>query len=159
MSKSRFILYTVLANQTKFGKLLIIMTTDHTVSGLWGLVNNAGIICPMGPFHWLTRDDLTNVLNVNLLGAIEMTNMLYPLLRTAKGRVVNVSSAVALFPTAGTIYSVSKAGIEAFSDNIRLDSTFTVILFKREQLYHWMWKVTIIFILVQVTCMVELVIG
>jgi short-subunit dehydrogenase involved in D-alanine esterification of teichoic acids len=107
----------------------------------------------------LTRDDLTNVLNVNLLGAIEMTNMLYPLLRTAKGRVVNVSSPVALFPTAGTIYSVSKAGIEAFSDNIRLDSTFTVILFKREQLYHWMWKVTIIFILVQVTCMVELAIG
>ena len=89
------------------------------ISGLWGLVNNAGIISPMGPYHWLTREDITNVIEVNLIGTIEVTNMLYPLLRTARGRVVNVSSSVAIFPTTGTIYAVSKAGIEAFSDNIR----------------------------------------
>ncbi|XP_022099537.1 retinol dehydrogenase 7-like [Acanthaster planci] len=89
--------------------------------GLWGLVNNAGIISPLGPYHWLNREDISKVLQVNLIGAIEVTNMLYPLIRVAGGRIVNVSSAVALFPSSGTIYTASKAGIEAFSDNIRCD--------------------------------------
>ena len=82
-------------------------------------MNNAGIISPMGPYHWLDRTDIIKVLQVNLIGAIEVTNVLYPLLRTARGRVVNVSSAVAIFPSTGTIYAASKAAIEAFSDNIR----------------------------------------
>ncbi|XP_038053254.1 short-chain dehydrogenase/reductase family 9C member 7-like isoform X2 [Patiria miniata] len=88
---------------------------------LWGLVNNAGIISPLGPYHWLNRDDIVKVLQVNLVGAIEVTNTLYPLIRAARGRIVNVSSAVALFPSSGTIYTASKAAIEAFSDNIRCD--------------------------------------
>ena len=90
---------------------------------MWGLVNNAGIISPLGPYHWLNREDILKVLQVNLVGTIEVTNALYPLIRVARGRVVNVSSAVALFPSSGTIYTASKAGIEAFSDNIRYPVT------------------------------------
>ncbi|XP_022099538.1 retinol dehydrogenase 3-like [Acanthaster planci] len=87
--------------------------------GLWGLVNNAGIISALGLPHWHTRQEVTNVMEVNLLGTIDVTNTFFPLVREARGRVVNVSSGVALFPTAGSYYAVSKAGVEAYSDFIR----------------------------------------
>ncbi|XP_038053298.1 retinol dehydrogenase 7-like [Patiria miniata] len=87
--------------------------------GLWGLVNNAGIISAMGLPHWHSRQEVSHVMEVNLLGTIDVTNTFFPLVREAKGRVVNVSSGVALFPSAGSYYAVSKAGVEAYSDYVR----------------------------------------
>ncbi|NWS93292.1 RDH16 dehydrogenase, partial [Toxostoma redivivum] len=60
--------------------------------GLWGLVNNAGIAIPTAPNEWLTKEDFVKVLNVNLVGLVEVTLSLLPLLRRARGRVVNVAS-------------------------------------------------------------------
>ncbi|NXN62648.1 RDH16 dehydrogenase, partial [Rynchops niger] len=60
--------------------------------GLWGLVNNAGIVVPTAPNEWLTKDDFVKVLDVNLVGLIEVTLSLLPLIRRARGRVVNVAS-------------------------------------------------------------------
>ena len=60
--------------------------------GLWGLVNNAGICTPMAPNEWLTKQDFVKVLDVNLLGVIDVTLSLLSLVRKARGRVVNVSS-------------------------------------------------------------------
>ncbi|NXU33356.1 RDH16 dehydrogenase, partial [Thalassarche chlororhynchos] len=60
--------------------------------GLWGLVNNAGTAIPTGPNEWLTKDDFVKVLDVNLVGLIEVTLSLLPLVRQARGRVVNVAS-------------------------------------------------------------------
>ncbi|NXQ65026.1 RDH16 dehydrogenase, partial [Anthoscopus minutus] len=60
--------------------------------GLWGLVNNAGIIIPTAPNEWLTKEDFVKVLDVNLVGLVEVTLSLLPLVRRARGRVVNVSS-------------------------------------------------------------------
>ncbi|NWH28977.1 RDH7 dehydrogenase, partial [Grus americana] len=60
--------------------------------GLWGLVNNAGIAVPTAPNEWLTKDDFVKVLNVNLVGLIEVTLSLLPLVKQARGRVVNVAS-------------------------------------------------------------------
>ena len=59
--------------------------------GLWGLVNNAGICTPMAPNEWLTKQDFVKVLDVNLLGVIDVTLSLLSLVRKARGRVVNVS--------------------------------------------------------------------
>ncbi|XP_038053420.1 retinol dehydrogenase 7-like isoform X2 [Patiria miniata] len=103
----------------------ILSAHDHVLSiiprgkGLWGLVNNAGIISAMGLPHWHSRQEVSHVMEVNLLGTIDVTNTFFPLVREAKGRVVNVSSGLALFPTAGSYYAVSKAGVEAYSDFIR----------------------------------------
>lgn len=47
--------------------------------GLWGLVNNAGISVPTAPNEWLTKQDFMKILNVNLLGVIEVTLSLLPL--------------------------------------------------------------------------------
>ncbi|KFV71819.1 Retinol dehydrogenase 3, partial [Dryobates pubescens] len=87
--------------------------------GLWGLVNNAGVLGFVGPAEWLTKEDFAKALDVNLLGLIEVTLSLLPLLRQARGRVVNVASVAgrgSLFSGGGCI---SKYGVEAFSDSLR----------------------------------------
>jgi NAD(P)-dependent dehydrogenase (short-subunit alcohol dehydrogenase family) len=59
--------------------------------GLWGLVNNAGI-------WYLSEIEMTpekiwrQVLEVNLFGMIRVTKAFLPLIRQAKGRVINMSS-------------------------------------------------------------------
>lgn len=58
--------------------------------GLWGLVNNAGICMPLAPNEWLTKQDFMVMLDVNLLGMVDVTLQLLPLVRKTKGRVVNV---------------------------------------------------------------------
>ncbi|CAI9168041.1 unnamed protein product [Rangifer tarandus platyrhynchus] len=87
--------------------------------GLWGLVNNAGICTPMAPNQWLTKQDFVKILEVNLLGMIDVTLSLLPLVRKARGRVVNVSSVMGRLALFGGGYSISKYGVEAFSDSLR----------------------------------------
>ncbi|XP_075856063.1 retinol dehydrogenase 16-like isoform X2 [Microcebus murinus] len=87
--------------------------------GLWGLVNNAGISEPSALNEWLTKQDFVTTLDVNLLGMIEVTLSLLPLVRKARGRVVNVSSIAGRLSIIGGGYSISKYGIEAFSDSLR----------------------------------------
>lgn len=58
---------------------------------LRGLVNNAGITVP-GPLEELALDDLRRQFEVNLFGAIAVTQAALPALRTARGRIVNVGS-------------------------------------------------------------------
>ncbi|XP_014642126.1 PREDICTED: retinol dehydrogenase 16-like isoform X5 [Ceratotherium simum simum] len=93
---------------------------EHTGDrGLWGLVNNAGISVPLTPNEWLTKQDFMKILDVNLLGTIEVTLSLLPLVRRARGRVVNVSSVVGRVSLFGGGYCISKYGVEAFSDSLR----------------------------------------
>ncbi|XP_018425093.1 PREDICTED: retinol dehydrogenase 7-like [Nanorana parkeri] len=87
--------------------------------GLWGLVNNAGILIPLAPNEWLTRDDFRKVLEVNLLGMVDVTLNLLPFIRKAKGRIVNVSSIAGRVTLCGGGYCLSKYGVEAFSDSLR----------------------------------------
>ncbi|XP_058529727.1 retinol dehydrogenase 16-like [Ochotona princeps] len=87
--------------------------------GLWGLVNNAGVAMPTAPNGWLTKQDFVDVLNVNLLGMIEVTLSLLPLVRKARGRVVNVSSVLGRLSIMGGGYCISKYGVQAFSDSLR----------------------------------------
>ncbi|XP_037369215.1 retinol dehydrogenase 7-like [Talpa occidentalis] len=93
--------------------------------GLWGLVNNAGIADPSGPNEWLSKEDFMKVLDVNLLGVIEVTLSLLPLVRKARGRVVNVSSILGRVSLVGGGYCISKFGLEAFSDSLRRELSFS----------------------------------
>ncbi|XP_004692487.1 PREDICTED: retinol dehydrogenase 16 [Condylura cristata] len=88
--------------------------------GLWGLVNNAGTAVPSAPNEWLTKEDFMKVLDVNLLGVIEVTLGMLPLVRKARGRIVNVSSVMG---RGG--YCISKYGVEAFSDSLRRELSFS----------------------------------
>ncbi|MEN8171858.1 MAG: SDR family NAD(P)-dependent oxidoreductase [Chloroflexota bacterium] len=88
-------------------------------TGLMGLVNNAGVASG-GPMEFLALDETRRVLEINLLGQIAVTQAFLPLLRTGRGRIVNISSISGLIaaPFVGP-YTISKFGFEAFSDVLR----------------------------------------
>ncbi|XP_075708136.1 17-beta-hydroxysteroid dehydrogenase type 6-like [Rhinoderma darwinii] len=87
--------------------------------GLWGLVNNAGISIPTALNEWLTKDDFATILNVNLLGLIDVTLKMLPMIRRARGRVVNIASIAGRITFCGGGYCISKYGVESFSDSLR----------------------------------------
>nr|XP_033472876.1 retinol dehydrogenase 7-like [Epinephelus lanceolatus] len=89
--------------------------------GLWGLVNNAGRSIPIGPIEWMQLEDFTKVLDVNLIGLIDVTIQFLPLLKKGQGRVVNVASILGRLSFVGGGYCPSKFGVEAFSDSLRRD--------------------------------------
>ncbi|XP_032730405.1 retinol dehydrogenase 16 [Lontra canadensis] len=92
--------------------------------GLWGLVNNAGVSVPTAPNEWLTKHDFMKILDVNLLGLLEVTLSLLSLVRKARGRVVNVSSIMGRLSILGGGYCISKYGVEAFSDSLRRELSY-----------------------------------
>ncbi|KAG8541857.1 hypothetical protein GDO81_007565 [Engystomops pustulosus] len=94
---------------------------SHVVGdkGLWGLVNNAGIPGQLVPLGWLKKNDFLKVLDVNLLGMVDVTLSLLPLVIKAKGRIVNVSSVIGRLPVIPGGYALAKFGVEAFSDTLR----------------------------------------
>ena len=74
------------------------------------LVNNAGLIDPIGHFADLSTDDLRAAFEVNALGLHRMTVAALPLLEAAGGRVVNAGTGAATTPMEGwTAYCASKA--------------------------------------------------
>ncbi|XP_041945894.1 retinol dehydrogenase 5 isoform X2 [Alosa alosa] len=89
--------------------------------GLWGIVNNAGRSLPMGPSEWMTIDDYQSTLKVNMIGCIEMTINFLPLIKQARGRIVNVASVLGRVAANGGGYCISKFGVESFSDTLRRD--------------------------------------
>ncbi|KAG7466892.1 hypothetical protein MATL_G00147130 [Megalops atlanticus] len=89
--------------------------------GLWGLVNNAGRSTPIGPTEWMQLEDFKKVLDVNLIGLIEVTLKFLPLVKKAQGRVVNMASVLGRVALNGGGYCLSKMGVESFSDSLRRD--------------------------------------
>ncbi|CAH3024973.1 unnamed protein product [Porites evermanni] len=88
-------------------------------AGIWGLVNNAGILY-LSPIEWTPLDVFIRSADVNLWGMIDVTKAFLPLIKKSKGRVVNLSSAAGLIsPGFYGSYSVTKYGVEAFSDALR----------------------------------------
>lgn len=117
-------LKTVLLNVTdseSIKKAVEFVKAEVGERGLWGLVNNAGISIPIAPIDWLKPEDFTKILDVNLVGVIDVTLHFLPLLKKTKGRVVNVASIFGRLSLAGGGYCPSKYGVEAFSDSLRRD--------------------------------------
>jgi len=94
-------------------------------AGLTGLVNNAGIGV-VGPLEIVSLDELRRQFEVNVIGLIAVTQALLPLLRKARGRVVNMSSIAgrAAMPYMGP-YAASKHALEALSDALRIELQHT----------------------------------
>jgi NAD(P)-dependent dehydrogenase (short-subunit alcohol dehydrogenase family) len=89
--------------------------------GLDGLVNGAGVIV-QGPVELVPPEALRRQFEVNVLGQVAVTRSLLPLLRRARGRIVNISAPtgrVAL-PMLGALAG-SKAALESITDALRME--------------------------------------
>ena len=101
-------------------------------AGLYGLVNNAGIAIG-SPLELIPLQQLRRQFEVNVVGQIAVTQAVLPLLRRARGRIVNMGSIAGrgTIPMMGP-YSASKHALEALTDALRLE------------LYPWGIEVSII---------------
>ncbi|MEW1685118.1 SDR family oxidoreductase [Streptomyces sp. NPDC093594] len=78
------------------------------------LVNNAGVGI-FGPLESVTTDDFDTVMGTNVRGTFFLTQALVPLLARG-GRVINVSTSLTRHTSPATsVYSASKAAVEALS--------------------------------------------
>ncbi|MGI8920487.1 MAG: SDR family NAD(P)-dependent oxidoreductase [Solirubrobacteraceae bacterium] len=86
---------------------------------LAGLVNNAGIAVS-APLEFIPIEELRHQLEVNVVGQVAVTQAMLGMLRTARGRVVNVSSigGIVAAPMLGA-YAASKFALEGISDALR----------------------------------------
>ncbi len=89
--------------------------------GVYGLVNNAGIAVP-APLEAIPIPDLRRQLEVNVIGQVAVTQAFLPLIRQARGRIINMGSIAGLstMPLIGP-YSASKFALEAITDALRLE--------------------------------------
>jgi NAD(P)-dependent dehydrogenase (short-subunit alcohol dehydrogenase family) len=89
--------------------------------GLYGLINNAGIAV-VGPLEAVPIPDLRQQLEVNVIGQVAVTQIFLPLIRQARGRIINMGSIAGLsaMPLMGP-YSASKFALEAITDALRLE--------------------------------------
>ncbi len=89
--------------------------------GLDALVNNAGIGIG-GPLELIEAEDLQRQFDVNVFGQIAVTKAMLPALRSARGRIVFVSSIGGRVAMAFTApYAASKHAVEAFADALRVE--------------------------------------
>jgi NAD(P)-dependent dehydrogenase (short-subunit alcohol dehydrogenase family) len=100
--------------------------------GLGGLINNAGISIG-SPLEVIALSQLRKQLEVNVIGQVAVTQAVLPLLRRARGRIVNMGSIAGrgTIPMMGP-YSASKFALEALTDALRME------------LYPWGIEVSII---------------
>ena len=95
---------------------------------LYGLFNNAGYGQP-GAVEDLTRQVLRDQLETNVLGLVELTNLILPAMRKqGNGRIIQNSSVLGFvaMPFRGA-YSASKFAIEGLTDSMRLELAGTNI--------------------------------
>jgi Short-chain dehydrogenases of various substrate specificities len=83
------------------------------------LVNNAGIAVA-GPIEGLELKEWRELFEVNFFGAVRLTQIFLPLLRTTHGRVINVGSISGLISSPFLAsYCSSKFALRSFSDSLR----------------------------------------
>ncbi len=89
--------------------------------GLDGLVNNAGIAAA-GAIETISTARDREQFEVNVLGLLETTRVFLPMIRKARGRIVNVGSSLGrvALPYLGT-YCATKFAVAGLSDALRME--------------------------------------
>ncbi|NWS08210.1 DHB2 dehydrogenase, partial [Motacilla alba] len=89
-------------------------------AGLWGVVNNAGILGFPADGELLPMSTYRHCMEVNFFGAVEVSKTFLPLLRKSQGRLVNMSSMAGGIPLPRyAAYGASKAALSMFSGVMR----------------------------------------
>ena len=92
-----------------------------SVPQLDALLNNAGTSYPM-PIELLPLSHLRAQLEINTIAHVAVTQAVMPLIRKAKGTIINVTSVSGkiTYPNLGA-YAASKYALEAISDALRVE--------------------------------------
>ncbi len=106
---------------TSIGKAFEVVSGNVGEAGLAGLVNNAGIGIA-SPVECFPLVDLRRMFEVNVFGQIAVTQAFLPLVRKAKGRIVNLGSVGdrLTIPFGGGLCA-SKSAFASLSDALRLE--------------------------------------
>ncbi|KJH53308.1 hypothetical protein DICVIV_00431 [Dictyocaulus viviparus] len=98
------------------------MNSQWNISGLHGLVNNAGVLGSTFFDDFLSIDDYMKVADVNVWGTIRIVQAFKPLVKRAKGRIVTATSVCSRIAILGTgPYTVSKFALTGYCDIIRTE--------------------------------------
>ncbi|HXV68698.1 MAG TPA: SDR family NAD(P)-dependent oxidoreductase [Nitrospira sp.] len=108
-------------DQDSIHKSQVMVSERVGKDGLFGLINNAGIAV-VGPLEAVPISELRRQLEVNLIGQVAVIQAFLPLIRQARGRIVNMGSIAgrAALPLMGP-YAASKFALEAVTDALRLE--------------------------------------
>ena len=86
------------------------------------LVNNAGVINPIGRLDQIATDDLAPAFAVNVMGVHRMVIACLPLLRASKGTILNAGTGAATTPMEGwTAYCSTKAAMQMLTRMMALE--------------------------------------
>lgn len=92
-----------------------------TCGELYGLVNNAGVSLN-GPLELVPIAEIKQLMEVNVLGLLAVTQAFLPLLRQSKGRIINISSGHGLLAVPDkSVYAASKFAVQAITDSLRVE--------------------------------------
>jgi NAD(P)-dependent dehydrogenase (short-subunit alcohol dehydrogenase family) len=93
-----------------------VATVKQAGRGLYGLVNNAGVVTNSLVLD-TKMDEFDTVMDVNVYGPWRVTRAFAPLIIASKGRITNISSINGISaPAKLGAYAMSKHAIEAFTD-------------------------------------------
>ncbi|MBW4431894.1 MAG: SDR family NAD(P)-dependent oxidoreductase [Pelatocladus maniniholoensis HA4357-MV3] len=89
--------------------------------GLFALINNAYTGFD-GPLECIPIDDIRRNFEINVTGQIAVTQAFLPMLRKAKGRIINISATCGRYAIPyRSLLSTSKIAIEAITDSLRME--------------------------------------
>ncbi|WP_143965933.1 SDR family oxidoreductase [Gordonia zhaorongruii] len=97
-------------------------SATEVISSLDVLVHCAGVASSLEHVADTPVDEWRQVLETNLIAAAELTRLLLPALRSARGHVVFLNSGAGLRVNPGwTAYAASKFGLRALADGLRAE--------------------------------------
>uniref|UniRef100_A0A8C5IJ62 Hydroxysteroid 17-beta dehydrogenase 2 n=1 Tax=Junco hyemalis TaxID=40217 RepID=A0A8C5IJ62_JUNHY len=109
-----------ITNSTQVKEAYLTVSEKVQNAGLWGVVNNAGILGFPADGELLPMSTYRHCMEVNFFGAVEVSKTFLPLLRKSQGRLVNMSSMAGGIPLPRyAAYGASKAALSMFSGVMR----------------------------------------
>ena len=117
--KSNLITYIScdVTSKEQIEKVFFLITED-----IDAVINNAGIGIG-GPVEYTSQEDLEKIINVNIIGVVNVCQVALPYLRKTKGKIINIGSVAGdMAIPFQAFYSLTKAGIGIFSEALNIET-------------------------------------
>jgi NAD(P)-dependent dehydrogenase (short-subunit alcohol dehydrogenase family) len=103
--------------------LELVKQAQAITGGVDILINNAGILGPMGPIEEVDLDEFATTIQVNLFGTVRMCRHVIPIMRKkGGGKIVNLSGGGGAVPLPfSDAYAVSKAAVVRLTENLAME--------------------------------------